>query len=135
MLLKRVNCDFNLRFGGARMQEGILSLMQMAKISAALHVHQSCANLLYFRVNITDGRCNIKQCFVRFFAEPKVAIDLPVEELLNKHCRTITRQFPTFITSWFNRFNCRFIFKQALSETLSMHRLSALYSKMNYEQV
>jgi acetyl-CoA carboxylase carboxyl transferase subunit beta len=34
--------------GGARMQEGILSLMQMAKISAALHVHQS--NLLYISV-------------------------------------------------------------------------------------
>lgn len=33
--------------GGARMQEGILSLMQMAKISAALHVHQNCAKLLY----------------------------------------------------------------------------------------
>ncbi|MEW5298880.1 MAG: hypothetical protein WDW36_001954, partial [Sanguina aurantia] len=32
--------------GGARMQEGILSLMQMAKISGALHIHQSCANLL-----------------------------------------------------------------------------------------
>jgi hypothetical protein len=33
--------------GGARMQEGIMSLMQMAKISAALHVHQNEANLLY----------------------------------------------------------------------------------------
>jgi acetyl-CoA carboxylase carboxyl transferase subunit beta len=31
------------------MQEGILSLMQMAKISAALHVHQSCANLYIFQ--------------------------------------------------------------------------------------
>ena len=36
--------------GGARMQEGIFSLMQMSKISAALHVHQSCANLLYISV-------------------------------------------------------------------------------------
>jgi hypothetical protein len=33
--------------GGARMQEGIMSLMQMAKISAALHVHQNEANLLF----------------------------------------------------------------------------------------
>lgn len=33
--------------GGARMQEGIFSLMQMAKISGALHVHQNEANLLY----------------------------------------------------------------------------------------
>jgi len=29
--------------GGARMQEGIFSLMQMAKISAALQVHQDAA--------------------------------------------------------------------------------------------
>ncbi len=36
--------------GGARMQEGIFSLMQMAKISAALHVHQNCANLLYIAI-------------------------------------------------------------------------------------
>jgi acetyl-CoA carboxylase carboxyl transferase subunit beta len=33
--------------GGARMQEGILSLMQMAKISAALHVHQSCIYYIF----------------------------------------------------------------------------------------
>jgi acetyl-CoA carboxylase carboxyl transferase subunit beta len=36
------------------MQEGILSLMQMAKISAALHVHQSCKFIIYF-INITTG--------------------------------------------------------------------------------
>ncbi len=29
------------------MQEGILSLMQMAKISGALHLHQNAAGLLY----------------------------------------------------------------------------------------
>jgi acetyl-CoA carboxylase carboxyl transferase subunit beta len=40
--------------GGARMQEGILSLM--AKISAALHVHQSCAKFVYFSINITYNR-------------------------------------------------------------------------------
>lgn len=36
--------------GGARMQEGIFSLMQMAKISAALHVHQNTAGLLYIAI-------------------------------------------------------------------------------------
>ncbi|KAG1667408.1 hypothetical protein FOA52_004825 [Chlamydomonas sp. UWO 241] len=36
--------------GGARMQEGIFSLMQMAKISGALHVHQNEAKLLYVAV-------------------------------------------------------------------------------------
>lgn len=36
--------------GGARMQEGVLSLMQMAKISAALHNFQQCSNLMYISV-------------------------------------------------------------------------------------
>jgi len=36
--------------GGARMQEGALSLMQMSKISGALHVFQNCAHLLYISV-------------------------------------------------------------------------------------
>ena len=40
------------RSGGARMQEGILSLMQMAKISAAVKRH-SKAGLLYIPV-LTD---------------------------------------------------------------------------------
>lgn len=42
--------------GGARMQEGILSLMQMAKVSAALSRHQS-AGLLYISImtNPTTG--------------------------------------------------------------------------------
>ena len=34
--------------GGARRQEGVLSLRQRAKISAALHVHQTCARLPYW---------------------------------------------------------------------------------------
>jgi acetyl-CoA carboxylase beta subunit len=33
-----------------RLQEGIMSLMQMAKISGALHVHQNEANLLYISI-------------------------------------------------------------------------------------
>jgi acetyl-CoA carboxylase carboxyl transferase subunit beta len=49
MQLKGLTVILICASGGARMQEGILSLMQMAKISAALHVHQSCANLLYIQ--------------------------------------------------------------------------------------
>nr|AYC64171.1 acetyl-CoA carboxylase, carboxyl transferase subunit beta [Johnson-sea-linkia profunda] len=36
--------------GGARMHEGILSLMQMAKISAALNVYQNRAHLMYIAI-------------------------------------------------------------------------------------
>ncbi|XP_002962190.2 uncharacterized protein LOC9662509 [Selaginella moellendorffii] len=43
--------------GGARMQEGTLSLMQMAKVSAALDVHQIQKGLLYIPIltNPTTG--------------------------------------------------------------------------------
>jgi acetyl-CoA carboxylase carboxyl transferase subunit beta len=36
--------------GGARMQEGTLSLMQMAKISSVLQIHQAQNNLLYIAI-------------------------------------------------------------------------------------
>lgn len=36
--------------GGARMQEGVLSLMQMAKISGALHIYQNLSKLLYISI-------------------------------------------------------------------------------------
>jgi acetyl-CoA carboxylase carboxyl transferase subunit beta len=36
--------------GGARMQEGAFSLMQMAKISAALYNFQNCSTLLYISI-------------------------------------------------------------------------------------
>ena len=36
--------------GGARMQEGVLSLMQMAKISGALYNFQNCSKLLYISI-------------------------------------------------------------------------------------
>nr|AND48565.1 beta subunit of acetyl-CoA carboxylase carboxytransferase [Sphagnum wulfianum] len=36
--------------GGARMQEGTLSLMQMAKISSVLQIHQAQKNLLYIAI-------------------------------------------------------------------------------------
>ena len=36
--------------GGARMQEGVLSLMQMAKVSAALYNFQQCSKLMYISI-------------------------------------------------------------------------------------
>ena len=37
--------------GGARMQEGIFSLMQMAKISAAIAKHNEAGLLIYYGFN------------------------------------------------------------------------------------
>ena len=52
--------------GGARMQEGIVSLMQMAKTSNALAKHNA-AGLLYisYFTHPTTGGCNCKLCFFR----------------------------------------------------------------------
>lgn len=64
--------------GGARMQEGILSLMQMAKISAALHTHQSCANLLYISILTSPTTGGVTASFAMLgdliIAEPNAVI-------------------------------------------------------------
>ena len=86
--------------GGARMQEGILSLMQMAKISAALHVHQNCAKLLYISVLTSPTTGGVTASFAMLgdliFAEPKALI--------------VPRSF----------------LKQALSETITLYKEAPL---------
>jgi acetyl-CoA carboxylase carboxyl transferase subunit beta len=63
--------------GGARMQEGMLSLMQMAKISGALHLHQE-ANLLYIPVLTHPTTGGVTASFAMLgdliIAEPKATI-------------------------------------------------------------
>lgn len=64
--------------GGARMQEGILSLMQMAKISASLQLHQSCANLLYISILTSPTTGGVTASFAMLgdliIAEPNAVI-------------------------------------------------------------
>lgn len=64
--------------GGARMQEGILSLMQMAKISAALHNHQTCANLFYISILTSPTTGGVTASFAMLgdliIAEPNAVI-------------------------------------------------------------
>ena len=63
--------------GGARMQEGMLSLMQMAKISAALQRHQD-ARLLYIPVLTNPTTGGVTASFAMLgdiiIAEPKATI-------------------------------------------------------------
>lgn len=63
--------------GGARMQEGILSLMQMAKVSAAVG-HHSDAGLLYITVLCDPTTGGVSASFAMLgdviFAEPKALI-------------------------------------------------------------
>lgn len=64
--------------GGARMQEGILSLMQMAKISAALYSHQCTARLSYISILTTPTTGGVTASFAMLgdviIAEPKAVI-------------------------------------------------------------
>nr|YP_009296062.1 acetyl-CoA carboxylase beta subunit [Schizymenia dubyi]AOM64997.1 acetyl-CoA carboxylase beta subunit [Schizymenia dubyi] len=63
--------------GGARMQEGMLSLMQMAKISSALQKHQSC-QLPYFTILTSPTTGGVTASFAMLgdliIAEPNALI-------------------------------------------------------------
>lgn len=52
--------------GGARMQEGIMSLMQMAKISAAVKRHSEVGSVLFNDFDRPyNGWCDSKFCYGR----------------------------------------------------------------------
>lgn len=81
--------------GGARMQEGILSLMQMAKISAALHVHQNCANLMYVAILTSPTTGGVTASFGMLgdiiIAEPQAIIGFAGRRVIEQ---TLNEQLP-----------------------------------------
>jgi acetyl-CoA carboxylase carboxyl transferase subunit beta len=117
--------------GGARMQEGILSLMQMAKISAALHVYQSCAKLLYISVLTSPTTGGVTASFAMLgdliFAEPKALIGFAGRRVIEQ---TLQEQLPDdFQTSEYllhhgllDLIVPRSFLKQALSETITLYK-------------
>lgn len=121
--------------GGARMQEGILSLMQMAKISAALHVHQNAAKLLYIAVLTSPTTGGVTASFAMLgdliFAEPKALIGFAGRRVIEQ---TLQEQLPAdFQTSEYllhhgllDLIIPRSYLKQALSETLTLYKEAPL---------
>jgi len=117
--------------GGARMQEGIFSLMQMSKISAALHVHQSCAKLLYISVLTSPTTGGVTASFAMLgdliFAEPKALIGFAGRRVIEQ---TLQEQLPDdFQTSEYllhhgllDLIVPRCFLKQALSETMTIYK-------------
>jgi acetyl-CoA carboxylase carboxyl transferase subunit beta len=117
--------------GGARMQEGIFSLMQMSRISAALHVHQSCANLLYISVLTSPTTGGVTASFAMLgdliFAEPKAVIGFAGRRVIEQ---TLQEQLPDdFQTSEYllhhgllDLIVPRCFLKQALSETMTIYK-------------
>jgi acetyl-CoA carboxylase carboxyl transferase subunit beta len=117
--------------GGARMQEGILSLMQMAKISAALQVYQSNANLLYISVLTSPTTGGVTASFGMLgdliFAEPKALIGFAGRRVIEQ---TLQEQLPDdFQTAEYllhhgllDLIVPRVFLKEALSETINFYK-------------
>lgn len=81
--------------GGARMQEGIFSLMQMAKISGALHVHQNEAKLLYITILASPTTGGVTASFGMLgdiiIAEPQAIIGFAGRRVIEQ---TLNEQLP-----------------------------------------
>jgi acetyl-CoA carboxylase carboxyl transferase subunit beta len=117
--------------GGARMQEGILSLMQMAKISAVLQIYQSCANLLYISILTSPTTGGVTASFAMLgdliFAEPKALIGFAGRRVIEQ---TLQEQLPDdFQTAEYllhhgllDLIVPRSFLKQALSETITFYK-------------
>lgn len=117
--------------GGARMQEGILSLMQMAKISAALEIYQSSAKLLYISVLTSPTTGGVTASFAMLgdliVAEPKALIGFAGRRVIEQ---TLQEQLPDdFQTAEYllhhgllDLIIPRSFLKQALSETITLYK-------------
>nr|YP_009646488.1 beta subunit of acetyl-CoA carboxylase carboxytransferase [Chloropicon maureeniae]QBX98164.1 beta subunit of acetyl-CoA carboxylase carboxytransferase [Chloropicon maureeniae] len=121
--------------GGARMQEGILSLMQMAKISAALQVHQNEANLAYISILTSPTTGGVTASFAMLgdliLAEPKALIGFAGRRVIEQ---TLQEKLPdNFQTSEYllkhgllDLIIPRPLLKQALSELLLLYKEAPL---------
>lgn len=117
--------------GGARMQEGILSLMQMAKISSALQIHQSAANLLYLSILTSPTTGGVTASFAMLgdliFAEPNALVGFAGRRVIEQ---TLQEKLPeNFQTAEYllDHGLCdliipRSFLKQALSETITLYK-------------
>lgn len=117
--------------GGARMQEGIFSLMQMAKISAALYVHQVYAKLFYIAVLTAPTTGGVTASFAMLgdvvMAEPNALIGFAGRRVIQE---TLMEELPEeFQTSEYLLYHGmldlvvpRYWIRQALYELLLLHK-------------
>ena len=119
--------------GGARMQEGSLSLMQMAKISAALHKHQTNKKLFYISILTTPTTGGVTASFGMLgdliFAEPNADIAFAGKRVIEQ---TLNLTVPEDIQTAENLFQKglldlivpRNILKNLISELLKLHAVN-----------
>merc|ERR1711959_378279 len=121
--------------GGARMQEGIFSLMQMAKISAALQIHQDAAKLLYVAILTSPTTGGVTASFGMLgdiiISEPKALIGFAGRRVIKQ---TLQEQLPdNFQTAEYllkhgllDLVVPRPLLKQALAEMLTFYQEAPL---------
>ncbi|GAA0152459.1 hypothetical protein LIER_10938 [Lithospermum erythrorhizon] len=116
--------------GGARMQEGSLSLMQMAKISAALYDYQSNKQLFYVAVLTSPTTGGVTASFGTLgdiiIAEPNAYIAFAgkrvIEQTLNKTVPDGSQEAEyLFQKGLFDQIVPRNLLKSVLSELLMLH--------------
>ena len=117
--------------GGARMQEGINSLKQMSKASAALEKYQSCEKMVYISVLTSPTTGGVTASFAMLgdliFAEPKALIGFAGRRVIEQ---TLQEQLPDdFQTAEYllhhgllDLIVPRYFLKQALSETITLYK-------------
>ena len=124
--------------GGARMQEGMLSLMQMAKISGALEKHRS-RNLLYMPLLTHPTTGGVTASFAMLgdliLAEPKALIGFAGRRVIEQTLREkLPDNFQTaeyllehgFVDIIVNRKNL----KSTLTKILKIHGVKKLANKI-----
>ncbi len=117
--------------GGARMQEGIFSLMQMAKISAAIHIHQTNGNLLYLSVLTSPTTGGVTASFAMLgdliVSEPRALIGFAgrriIEQALNEKLPDDFQTAEGLLRhGLIDLIIPRAYFKQAIYELLSLYK-------------
>ena len=121
--------------GGARMQEGIFSLMQMAKISGALSLYKSCGNLLYISLLTSPTTGGVTASFAMLgdiiIAEPKAVIGFAGRRVIEQ---TLQEELPeNFQTAEYLHFHGlidlivhRRHLREAFFECISFHQNASL---------
>nr|YP_009108220.1 Acetyl-CoA carboxylase carboxyltransferase beta subunit [Orobanche latisquama]CDI06845.1 Acetyl-CoA carboxylase carboxyltransferase beta subunit [Orobanche latisquama] len=124
--------------GGARMQEGSLSLMQMAKISSALHNYQSNKNLFYVSILTSPTTGGVTASFGMLgdiiIAEPNSYIAFAGKRVIEQ---TLNKKVPEgsqvaeylFQKGLFDLIVPRNLLKSVLSELFKLHAFFPLSIK------
>nr|YP_009307053.1 acetyl-CoA carboxylase beta subunit [Ludwigia octovalvis]AOR53466.1 acetyl-CoA carboxylase beta subunit [Ludwigia octovalvis] len=123
--------------GGARMQEGSLSLMQMAKISSALYDYQSTKKLFYISILTSPTTGGVTASFGMLgdiiIAEPNAYIAFAGKRVIEQTLNTIVPEGSQeteylFDKGLFDLIVPRNLLKGVLSELLNLHAFFPLNS-------